>query len=567
VKFIYPLLVVLLAVFAVAPLEYPGAFQSQTGLLATYNLINLDQYPLQFFNWAPTVGRAFDLFRTDGPLPYVIAEVFHLIGLGYLDAIKLVYALAWIVSGLTMYALARRFFSQAGALLVAAVYIYLPFHIATIYVRGAFAEAVAWAIFPLALLTVTSRQLSDLSRQTFAFRLLPFSVLFLIQPGMAILFALFAIAISAALHRNQPNDSPFAIRNSLFAIAAGLVLGALLYLPTLFRYGVTAGGDGFNASFIYPFQLFSSLWGFGTSTGSYLDQFPFQLGVVPIGLAIIAVAIGWHAAPAVEFDSTADLGKGKPNDDSVLREAATSSVQTDLRRAVAAWLIAALGLTLLTFEFTAPLWNVLGAFVAYPWQLLTFIGLALALVAGASVEFDARLARPAMLTFFVALPVVASYGYLTPRYIDFTPTRPNIAIFGRNEIALLDYRIVGPLQHGATVRVNTIWQALRNVDHDYTVFVHAVDSEGKTWAQQDARPQDGALPTIKWQPGQVISDTYTIQIDVDGPREGYHLEFGMYVAATGTRALVDTGADQLILPRPGDPEPTISDQLPLPKSP
>ncbi len=186
----------------------------------------------------------------------------------------------------------------------------------------------------------------------------------------------------------------------------------------------------------------------------------------------------------------------------------------------------------------------------------------LALAAGAVIELDTRLAQPALLAFFVALPVVASYGYLAPRYVDVSPTRPHIAIFGKNEIALLDYRIVGPLQHGATVRVNTVWQALRPVDHDYTVFVHAVDAEGKTWAQQDSKPQSGALPTTKWQLGQVIFDTYTIQIDVDGPREGYHLEFGLYVGATGERAITDSGGDHLDLPRPGDPEPTITDQLP-----
>jgi len=543
-----PLLVVLLAVFAVAPLEYPGAFQSQTGLLAIYNLIDLDQNPLQFFNWAPTVGHAFDLFRTDGALPYVVAEFFRLIGLGYLDAVKLVYALAWIASGLTMYVLARRlgasgvepWLSEAGALLAAVVYVYLPYHIATVYVRGAFAESVAWAIFPLALTAVSSRQSSVASRRQFAFSLLPFVLLFLIQPGTAILFALIAMAIAAAL--NWRTGSHLHLRavqvlahwliGSFAPVVGGLALGALLYLPTILRYGATIARDGFNASFVHPFQLFSSLWGYGASTGSYLDQFPFQLGVVPLGLAIVAIALGWQSSNAA------------------------------VRRMVIVLLGAGTVLTLLTFEIAAPLWNVLGVFVAYPWQLLAFVGLALALVAGAAVEFDARLARPAMLAFFVALPVVASYGYLAPRYLDLTPTRPRIAIFGRNEIALLDYRIVGPLRHGATVRVNAVWQALRPVDHDYTVFVHAVDGDGKTWAQQDAKPQDGALPTIKWQPGQVISDTYTIQIDVDGPREGYHLEFGMYVGATGARALTDTGADQLILPRPGDPEPTITDQLP-----
>ncbi len=560
-KFLFPLLVVLLAVFAVAPLEYPGAFQSQSGLSATYNLINLDQNPAQFFHWAPTIGSTFDFFRTDGALPYIVAELFHLIGISYLDAIKLVYALAWIASGLTMYALARKWFSQASALLAAAVYVYLPYHIATVYVRGAFAESVAWAILPLALLSIVNCQLPISNSKRFlptAYCLLPTALLFLIQPGIAILFSIFAVVTVAALNWRTGSLAHWLIGS--LPVLIGLAIGVLLDLPTILRYGAIVLSNGFNANFVYPFQLFSSLWGFGASTGSYLDQFPFQLGVVPVGLAIIAVALGWRAPRAAESKSIADASASQQANLN-RTEAVVSSDQRAAQRALVIFLVAALVLTLLTFEIAAPLWNALGIFVTYPWQLLAFVGLALALVAGAVLEFDLRLTTPAMIAFFVALPVVASYGYLAPQYNDFSPTRPQIAIFGGNEIALWNYRIVGPLRHGATVRVQTVWQALRPVDHDYTIFLHAVDDTGKTWGQQDAKPEGGALPTLKWQPGQVISDTYTVQINVDGPSEGYHLEFGLYVEATGARALTDTGADHLDLPRPGDPAPTITDQV------
>ncbi|MBI4789563.1 MAG: hypothetical protein HY782_21240 [Chloroflexi bacterium] len=539
--FLYPLLVVLLAVFAVAPLEYPGAFQSHTGLLAVYNLINLDQDPLQSFNWAPTVGRTFDLFRTDGGLPYRVAELFHLVGFGYLDSIKLVYAFAWIASGLTMYALARRFFSEPGALLAATVYVYLPYHLATIYVRGAFAESVAWALFPLALWAVVSSQPPVASRKRFAFQLLPFAFLFFTQPGLAILFTIVTLALVAAFrwrvgslaHRG---DLGHWVIGSLAPALGGLALGMLLYTPSVLRYGFQAARDGFAPNFVLPFQLFSSLWGYGPSTGSFppqglaVDQFPLQLGVVPLGLSIIAVALAWQNKLPHPHTPT---------------------------RTLAIALAIAILLTLLTFEITAPLWSVLRVFVAYPWQLLAFVGVALALAAGAAVEFDARLKAPAMLAVFVALPVIAVYGYLSPRWLDFTPTRPQIAIFGNNEIALLDYRIVGPLRHGATIRVEMQWQALRQVDHDYTVFVHAVNEDGKTYGSEDSKPQDGALPTIKWTPGQVVSDTHTIQIDVDGPREDYLLEIGLYQSANGNRAILDNGADYLMLPRPGDPEPYV----------
>lgn len=571
---LYSLILILLAVFAIAPLEYPGAFESHSGLSAVYNLINLDQNPLQFFNWAPTFGRTYDLFRTEGALPYWIAEVFHRVGFGYLDSVKLVYALAWIGSGLAMFALARRFFSDEGALLAATVYVYLPFHIATVYVRGAFAESVAWAILPVAMLAIFSQQLTENSEQSavkskpsstigrWILSILPFALLYWTQPGIAILFAFFAISVVVALNWRGRSFLP-----GIAPIVIGLGVGALLSVPVIMRYGARIAADGFSPNFILPYQLFSSLWGFGpsptttdTSQGTLiLDQFPFQIGVVPIGLAIIAIALNWANGREATISSA-------PITPPLTREvAAETSIQAKVaptRRIIATFLIAAFVLALLTFEIAAPIWNLVGVFAANPWQLLAFAGLALAFVAGSVIDLDARLAQPAMFAFFVALPVVSTYGYFAPRYVDMSPTRPHIAIFGNNEIALLNYRIVGPLRHGATVRIEAKWQALRAIDHDYTVFVHAVDETGKTWAQDDSKPQDGALPTIKWIPGQIIFDTHTIQIDVDGPREGYHIEFGLYQAANGQRAAIESGADQLILPRAGDPPPTISDQLP-----
>lgn len=551
-NFVSALIVALLTVFAIAPLEYPGAFQSQSGLSAVYSLISLDQNPLQFFNWSPTFGTAFDLFRTEGALPYWVAEIFHRIGFGYLDSIKLVYALAWMASGWAMFALARKFFSDAGALLAATVYVYLPFHIATVYGRGAFAESVAWAWFPMALLAILRQPRTDNRRQIFV-SLLPFALLYLTQPGIAILFSIFAIAVAVALKWRTQNFHPSSFTPALQRTQrgasvlnpfAGFVLGMLLTLPVIARYGARLAPNAFTPNFILPYQLFSSLWAFGDppqspapTQGTFVaNQMPFQLGVVAMGLAIIAMAL--------------NRNKG-----------VQANAPTKL------FLVAAIVVTLLTFSISAPLWSILGIFAAYPWQLLAFVGLALAFVAGSVMDADMRWQQPPWVAFFIALPVLASYGYLAPRYVDFSPTRPQIAVYGNNEIALLDYRIVGPLLHGATVRIELKWQALRQIDRDYTVFVHAVNDDGKTYAQDDSKPQEGALPTTKWTPGEIIFDTHTIQIDVEGPREGYHLELGLYQAANGERAIMQNGADVLLLPRRGDPPPTVSDQLPPQKSP
>jgi hypothetical protein len=516
VKFLYPLLAALLAIFAIAPLAYPGAFQSHTGLIAYYNLIDLDQQRAQFFAWSPVIVQPFDVLRTEGALPYLTAEIFHLIGFNFLDAIKIVYALAWLASAIAMYALARQFVSDAGALLASIVYVYLPFHIATVYVRGAFAEAVAWALFPLVLLA--------LIRQQTAYCLLFTVLLFFTQPGIALLFSIAALLIALALRTNW--------RIGLQSIVSGLAIGVILYVPALGHYGAAISADRFTANFVFPFQLFSPQFGFGLSTGNYRDQFPFQLGVVPLGLAIIAAALAWRANA------------------------------NNHRRTLAILLGAVIVITLLTFSIAAPVWWVLGIFVSYPWQILAFAGLALALIAGLVIDLDTRFAAPAMLAFLVALPIVASYNYLAPRFLDANPSRPAIAIFGDNEIALWDYRIVGPLRHGATLRLQLTWQALHPIKNDYTIFVRAVNEDGKTYGEENAKPQNNTLPTPTWVPGDVIFDTHTIQIDVEGPPEGYHLEFGLSDAASGQRVLTRTGVDHISVPRPGDPAPIISEQLP-----
>ncbi|RIK26818.1 MAG: hypothetical protein DCC52_09910 [Chloroflexi bacterium] len=128
VNVLYPVLALLLSVFAIAPLWYPGFFQSHTGYAAVYNVIDLDRQLGSVLTWTPTWSRAFDLFRLDGPFAYWLAELFHLGGLSYLDAVKMAYAIGFALSACAMFALARRVLkNDAGALLAATLYLYFPY--------------------------------------------------------------------------------------------------------------------------------------------------------------------------------------------------------------------------------------------------------------------------------------------------------------------------------------------------------------------------------------------------------------------------------------------------------
>jgi hypothetical protein len=98
-----------------------------------------------------------------------------------------------------------------------------------------------------------------------------------------------------------------------------------------------------------------------------------------------------------------------------------------------------------------------------------------------------------------------------------------------------------------TVELVLHWQALRETSESYTVFVHLVDGNGAVRTQKDNMPMNGMYPTTLWQPGEFVSDAYTLSLPPDLPPGEYTLEAGMYLAETGARLPVTGDDDHIVL--------------------
>ncbi|MCI0476924.1 MAG: glycosyltransferase family 39 protein, partial [Anaerolineales bacterium] len=291
VNLLYPVLALLLSVFAIAPLWYPGFFQSNTGYAAIYNLIALDQHLGAVLTWAPTWERAFDLLRMDGPLAYWLAEIFHLLGLSYLDAVKSVYALAFVVSAYAIFVLAKRVLkNDAGALLAATIYLYFPYHIAIVYQRGAFGEAVAYALFPFALYALLAIQ-NKAPTRALIFGAIAMLLLTLTHAGLAILFGIFA-----ALWLFFMQSARGAWLRAIFAIVVGIALGFVLRAPSIFAQTQIILPNGFVPAFVYPFQFLTATWGNAQPGGVFTperagEQAAYQIGIAALGFTVLALAL------------------------------------------------------------------------------------------------------------------------------------------------------------------------------------------------------------------------------------------------------------------------------------
>ena len=71
------------------------------------------------------------------------------------------------------------------------------------------------------------------------------------------------------------------------------------------------------------------------------------------------------------------------------------------------------------------------------------------------------------------------------------------------------------------------WIALKQLDQDYTLFVHVLDANGKMIGQQDAQPFGGQYPTGLWDVGERVRDVREIAL----PAEARQLRIGWYDAS------------------------------------
>ncbi len=129
------------------------------------------------------------------------------------------------------------------------------------------------------------------------------------------------------------------------------------------------------------------------------------------------------------------------------------------------------------------------------------------------------------------------------------PQKAADAVFGE-QIKLLGYDMSldfvesdqNPKSKTQNLKLTLYWQALRQPEADYTVFVHVRDEAGNVIAQKDQPPLAGAYPTGLWAAGEIIKDDVSVPLGGTPPGQ-YSLVVGLYDFASGQRLPVAGAAD------------------------
>lgn len=325
--------------------------------------------------WAPDAGLGYGepIFNYYGQFPYWVGQVFRLLNFSVTDSTKINFGLTIVLSAVTMYLLARKFWGNTGAVISAILYAYAPYRAVDVWVRGALPEAMAFVFFPIILLCL--KEFVENRKLKYLFWLiLAFAGLIITHNLSLVMFLPFVLVWFVYFFIKSRNKSIHIVYDLISAGMVTFLLSAFYLLPVIIEGGLvmvsetTTGYYDFHLHYTTLKQLFLSLfWGFGGSVWGPNDTMSFAVGHVHWLVALIVV--GYL------------LIRRQRND---------------------AWLFITLGFfaAFLTHGKAEFVWEAIRpmAFIQFPWRFLTMSTLFLSLATGVISQFTPKIVLAILVT-------------------------------------------------------------------------------------------------------------------------------------------------------------------------
>ncbi len=295
-------LILLLSILISLPLFKPGFYtvhddQQIARLFVFDEAFKHGQFPVRWVNGLG-FGFGYPLFIFYPPLAYMIGEAFHLIGFDFISSTKLTFFSSIILSGLSIYVLAKYLWGKIEAVAAAIFYMLVPYRALDVYVRGALAESFSFVWPPLIIWAYIklykTENINDaiLAGVFLALLMITHNLIFL--PFLLILFIFLFSLIFVSKHKM------IFTTKIILSLATAFCLSAFFSLPALIEKKFTIVDDillvnlaNYNIHFVYPQQLWNWTWGFGGSAPGLADGISFKIGklnvIVAIGMFIWSI--------------------------------------------------------------------------------------------------------------------------------------------------------------------------------------------------------------------------------------------------------------------------------------
>ena len=360
---------VLISIPLIIPYLHPGFFPTHDGQWAVVRLSDMFREIRDFqipprYSGNLNFGYGYPLFNFTYPLPYYLGLMVHFLGFGFVDSIKFLFAASVPLSAFFMFLASEKIWKNTWAGIISSVlYIYFPYRLVDLFVRGSIGESIAFVFFPIILYCLSHLIENPRSVGFKIIGTISYALLILSHNIMAVLFTLSLVVFFTG---NFVLRKYKILKVFLFVGFFGYVLSAFFWIPALLeKHNIALSKIPIadrNLYFVSIKQLLFSPWGYGVPTDK-LHGFTYQLGW-PFFI-VIFLAIGVF------------VYKIYTKDKFVRDQIIAISL-----------LLGSAALSFFLFSPSSLLWKLpFLSEINYPWTMLSQLGLLLSLLAGYLTKF------------------------------------------------------------------------------------------------------------------------------------------------------------------------------------
>jgi uncharacterized membrane protein len=247
------------------------------------------QFPARYSGYL-NFQFGYPLFNFTYPLPYYVGLIFVFLKSGFLNSIKILFSLSVILSFFSMFVLSKSLWKDKWAALISSVlYVYVPYRIIDLYVRGSIGESLSFVLFPLILLGI-KRVYEKGKVLNIALVGFLYALLITTHNIMAVLFGIILLFILiASLIKKRFTF----LLNLLLALIFSLCLSAFFWIPALAEKNLIILSKipiaDRSLYFVNLSQLIIPKWGYGTPTD--INAFSYQIGIPQIITFVLVLAL------------------------------------------------------------------------------------------------------------------------------------------------------------------------------------------------------------------------------------------------------------------------------------
>jgi hypothetical protein len=366
-------LILAFSIFISIPLLVPyfhsGYFPTHDGEWAVVRLADMFRELRDFqipprFSGNLNFGYGYPLFNFAYPFPYYLGFIIYILGFGLVDSIKIVFVLSILISAFFMFLASRNIWKNDYAGIISSVlYLYFPYRLVDLFVRGSIGESVAFAIFPIILYCLS--KLID-KPKNYGYILaggILFACLILTHNIMAVLFSISLFIFFVGNYITQKNKIIFPFAS---VVGLGFILSAYFWIPALLEkknilLSKVPISDR-NLYFVSLDRFLFSNWGYGVPTDPK-NSFTYQLGWPFLGVLGLV------------------LGSAIYNFRKKIKDKQHLILAISL-------LVGILIYAVLMFEISKPVWKLpLLSEINYPWIILSQLALLSSILAGYLASF------------------------------------------------------------------------------------------------------------------------------------------------------------------------------------